>query len=89
MLEADLSAGDPESLSWIQRRLCNHLVWSDVMLEEIERRFVRGEEIDTGQFAGLLAVLVRLADKLGLKRKIRDATPRLRDIVAIEKGPPQ
>ena len=50
---------------------------------------MRGEEIDTGQFAGLLAVLVRLADKLGFKRKIRDATPRLRDIVAIEKGPPQ
>jgi hypothetical protein len=71
-LEADLSAADPEQLSFIQRRLANHLIWADTMAEELERQFARGEAIDVAVFANLVGILTRLGDKLGLKRAQRN-----------------
>jgi hypothetical protein len=71
-LESDLSAGDPSRLSWAQRRLANHLVWADTFLEDLERKFARGEQIDTGDWASLLGALSRTARLLGIERRQRE-----------------
>jgi hypothetical protein len=71
-VHADISAGAPETLSWSQRRLASHLVWCDAILEDVERRFARGDgDVEFSQFAALLGVFARVTDRLGLKRKKR------------------
>jgi hypothetical protein len=73
-LEDDLGAGEPDRLSWVQRRLANHLVWADTMAEDLERRFAAGEVIDTSQFAALASVIARLSGMLGIERRAKNVT---------------
>jgi hypothetical protein len=81
VLENDLSGGEPESLSWLQRRLANHCVWADAALEKIELQFARGDPVDLSQWSGILGTFTRLSRTLGLHRKPRDVTS-LSDILA-------
>jgi hypothetical protein len=80
-LESDLSAGDPTRLSWTQRRLANHLVWADTFLEDLERKFARGEDVDIGNWASLLGALNRTARLLGITRRQREIRG-IRDVLA-------
>jgi len=73
-LENDLSAGDPSQLSWTQRSLAGHSVWAHTMLEDLERKFARGEEVAIGEWAQLLGVFNRISNTLGLKRVTRMRT---------------
>jgi hypothetical protein len=80
VLEGDLSAGEPERLSWLERRLANHCIWCDAALEGLERRFARGEDVDLGQWSSILGTYTRLAKTLGLQRRAKEV-PRLADLL--------
>jgi hypothetical protein len=71
-LEDDLSAGEPERLSFLQRRLCNHIIWCDAMAEELERRFTRGEQIELSQFAYVVSVMNQLSRTVGIARRAKE-----------------
>jgi hypothetical protein len=81
-LESDLSAGEAERLSFAQRRLANHAVWADTMLEELERRFARGDEIDFMAFATVLNTLNRVLRTLGIQRRAKEL-PSLAEVLQI------
>jgi hypothetical protein len=79
-LENDLSAGDPSRLSWAQHSLAGHSVWAHTILENMERQFARGEDIDVGRFAQLLGVFNRISVTLGIQRRQRKI-PKLEEYV--------
>ena len=46
-----------------------------VLLEEQEIKIANGEPIDVGAYSHMSSTLVRLAQRIGLKRAARDVTP--------------
>ena len=45
---------------------------------------VNGEAIDVGTLCTLASTTVRLSQRLGLERKVRDVTPSLGDVIRAE-----
>jgi hypothetical protein len=71
VLEDDISAGEPDRLSWLERRRASHCVWCDAVLEDLERRFARGEDVDVGQWSSILGTFNRMAAAIGVKRALK------------------
>lgn len=69
-LEANL--GGSEQLSYQQRSLAKRAVFIEYRLEAIELELARGTTVDIDVWTKLIAALVRLFDKLGLKRRAKE-----------------
>src|SRR6516225_495652 len=52
-----------------------------VTLQHLNTRLALGQEIDLGQYAQTVSAMVRVASRLGLRRRARDLTPSLSDLL--------
>ena len=48
-----------------------------VLAEALEARLVKGEQVDIAEHALLSSTLVRLAQRIGINRVVKDLTPSL------------
>jgi hypothetical protein len=72
-IEADL--GGHDQLSTIERALVEAFAGACVTLHHLNTKLALGEEIDLGQHAQAVSAMVRVASRLGLRRRTRDVTP--------------
>jgi hypothetical protein len=72
-IEADLVGRD--QLSTIERALVEAFAGACVTLHHLNTKLALGEEIDLGQHAQAVSAMVRIASRLGLRRRARDVTP--------------
>src|SRR5215470_2412263 len=78
-IEVDL--GGPDQLSTIERALVEAFAGAAVTLQHLNTRLALGQEIDLGQYAQVVSAMVRVASRLGLRRRARDLTPSLSDLL--------
>ena len=78
-IEADL--GGRDQLSTIERALVEAFAGAAVTLQHLNTRLALGQEIDLGQYAQTVSAMVRVASRLGLRRRARDLTPTLSDLL--------
>ena len=83
-IEADL--GGRDQLSTIQLVLIEAFAGAAVTLQHLNTRLALGQEIDLGQYAQTVSAMVRVASRLGLRRRARDLTPTLRDLLREDQG---
>src|SRR6516225_10163829 len=57
-----------------------------VTLQHLNTRLALGQEIDLAQYAQTVSAMVRVASRLGLRRRARDLTPTLRDLLREDQG---
>jgi hypothetical protein len=73
--------GGLDRCSEIKLGLLRRLAAIVVQAELMEARMVNGEAIDVGTLCTLASTTVRLSQRLGLERKVRDVTPSLGDVI--------
>src|SRR5262245_26350123 len=73
---ADL--GGHQELSTIEVNLAEAFAGAAVHVHDINARLLAGEQIDLTQQATAISALVRIASRLGTRRRPRDVTPDLR-----------
>ena len=78
-IEADL--GGRDQLSAIELALIEAFAGAAVTLQHLNTRLALGQEIDLGQYAQVVSAMVRVASRLGLRRRARDLTPSLSDLL--------
>jgi hypothetical protein len=78
-IEADL--GGRDQLSTIELVLIEAFAGATVTLQHLNTRLALGQEIDLGQYAQTVSAMVRVASRLGLRRRARDVTPSLSDLL--------
>ena len=78
-IEADL--GGRDQLSAIELALIEAFAGAAVTLQHLNTRLALGQEIDLGQHAVAVSSMVRVASRLGLRRRARDFTPTLSDLL--------
>ena len=69
-IEADL--GGHDQLSAIELTLVEAYVGAAVSLQNLNTRLALGQEIDLGQHAQCVSAMVRVASRLGLRRRQKD-----------------
>lgn len=67
--------GGADRLSETRISLVRRFAALSVLLEEQEIKIANGEPIDVGAYSHMSSTLVRLAQRIGLKRAARDVTP--------------
>ncbi len=70
-LEHDVSAGEPERLTYAQRSLIRRALWLEVRLETDEVKIVTGDPIPAGSHSTLLNALTAVYRTLGVEPKAR------------------
>jgi hypothetical protein len=80
-IERDL--GGPGELSSVERSLVEAFVGSATPLNHLNSRMLLGEEIDVADHSAVVSALVRVASRLGLRRRSRDITPTLAEFAAL------
>jgi hypothetical protein len=79
-VEADL--GGRDQLSAIERALVEAFASSTIVLNHLSTRLLMGEKIDISEHSSVVGAMVRVASRLGLRRRPREVnTPTLKDIV--------
>jgi hypothetical protein len=81
-IETDL--GGHDELSEIEMQLVEAYAGSSVLLANLNAKIALGEDISAGEHALIASTMVRLAGKLGLRRRPRDVTPNLDDLLREE-----
>jgi hypothetical protein len=81
-IETDL--GGHDELSEIEVQLVEAYAGSSVLLANLNAKIALGEDISAGEHALIASTMVRLAGKLGLRRRPRDVTPNLDDLLREE-----
>jgi hypothetical protein len=71
--------GGPAALSEVRRQLIRRFSACAVLAEDLESKFVNGEEISLTDHALLSSTLVRIAQRLGLDQRARAVIPSLTD----------
>ncbi len=71
-IEADLAG--PDQLSAIERTLIEAFAGSAISLFNLNTRLALGEAIDISEHAACVGAMVRVASRLGLRRRSRDVT---------------
>lgn len=66
-----------DGCSEARRQLIRRFAAVSVLAEQLESRLVSGEQIDINEHATLSSTLVRLAQRIGIDRRMRDVTPSL------------
>lgn len=79
-IEADLAGHD--QLSAIERALVEAFAGACVSLQHLNTKLALGEQIDLSQHAQCVGAMVRVASRLGLRRRSRDVTPTLSEYLA-------
>jgi hypothetical protein len=72
-IESDL--GGRNQLSRIELALVEAFAGACVTVYHLNTRLLRGETIDLGQHAQAISAMVRVASRLGLRRRARDVSP--------------
>jgi hypothetical protein len=81
-IEADL--GGAEALSAAERQIVQHAAITGAMITDMEVRYLAGQAIDTSEYGFLVGVQHRLFSLIGLRRRPRDVTPNLEDVLRDE-----
>jgi hypothetical protein len=81
-IEVDL--GGHDQLSAIEQTLVEAYAGAAVTLQHLNTQLALGQEIDLNQHAQAVSAMVRVAAKLGLRRRSRDVTPTLAEVLAEE-----
>jgi len=76
-IESDL--GGRDQLTAIERSLVEAYAGAALVLDNLNARLLCGEAIDIGEHAQAVSAMVRVAARLGIRRRQRDVTPSLRD----------
>jgi hypothetical protein len=79
-IEADL--GGVEALSAAERQLVQHAAVTGAMITDMEVRYLAGQAIDTSEYGFLVGVQHRLFSLIGLRRRPRDVSPSLDQVLA-------
>ena len=72
-----LDQGGANHLSETRRQLIRRLAGSAVMAEAMEAKLANGQEIDINQYALLTSSIVRVAQRIGVDRRLRNVTTSL------------
>ena len=76
-IESDL--GGRDQLTAIEWSLVEAYAGAALVLDNLNARLLRGEAIDIGEHAQAVSAMVRVAARLGIRRRQRNVTPSLRD----------
>ena len=79
-LEHDVSAGEPDRLTYAQRSLIRRALWLEVRLETDEVKIVTGDPISAGSHSTLLNALTAVYRTLGVEPKAKKV-PSLQDYI--------
>jgi hypothetical protein len=79
-IEADL--GGHDQLSAIEIALIEGFAGAAVTLNNLNTKLALGQEIDFSQHAQAVSAMVRVASRLGLRRRAKDVTPTLAEYLA-------
>jgi hypothetical protein len=71
-IESDL--GGRDHLSAIEHALVEAYAGAALVLDNLNARLLRGEPIDIGAYAQITSSMVRVATRLGIRRRARDVT---------------
>jgi hypothetical protein len=83
LIEADLAPGGSHELSSIERTLVQAFCGSAILIDHLNARLLAGEEVDAAAHAATVSALVRVASRLGLRRRSKDITPSLAEFAAL------
>jgi hypothetical protein len=72
-ITTDLSGG--KELSHIQMQLIEAFAGAAIALDSLNARILLGEQVSLAEHAKACSAMVRLATRLGLKRRAHDVTP--------------
>jgi hypothetical protein len=78
-IEADL--GGRDQLSAIELTLIEGYAGAAVALQDMNARRALGQPIDLAEHSQVASTMVRIASRLGLRKRMRDVTPSLGDIL--------
>jgi hypothetical protein len=79
-IESDL--GGAEALSAAERQIVQHAAVVGAMITDMEIKYLAGQAIDTSEYGFLVGVQHRLFSLIGLRRRPRDVTPNLDQVLA-------
>jgi hypothetical protein len=71
--------GGFDACSESRRQLIRRFSAACVLAEDLEGRLARGEEVDVARHALLCSTLTRLAQRIGINRRLKNVTPDLHD----------
>jgi hypothetical protein len=80
-IETDL--GGASQLSSIEASLIEAFCGSATLIDHMNAKLLLGEEIDVSAHAATVSALVRVASRLGLRRRSKDITPSLVEYLAL------
>jgi hypothetical protein len=80
--------GGLDRISEARLQLIRRFAAAAVLAEQLEARLVSGEQIDLNEHALLCSSLVRLAQRIGINKALRDVMPKLADYDYIEQEQP-
>lgn len=82
-IETDLGGAD--QLSAIERSLIEAFVGARLWVDHFNTKALLGEAIDVGAYSATASVMVRIATRMGVRRRARNVTPSLRDLMKAER----
>jgi hypothetical protein len=71
--------GGIDQCSESRLQLVRRFAAAAVLAERMEARLANGEEINTAEHAQLCSTLVRIAQRIGINRRLKNITPNLHD----------
>jgi hypothetical protein len=74
-----IDQGGPDACSESRLQLVRRFAAAAVLAEQMESRIANGEEINIAEHAQLCSTLVRIAQRIGLNRRLKNVTPHLHD----------
>ena len=79
VLEIIADQGGSENLAAARVQLIRRFAAASVLAESLEAELVDGRPIDIAEHAQLCSSLVRLAQRIGINRRLKNVTPDLQD----------
>ena len=79
-----LDQGGLDQLSEARLQLVRRFAATAVLAEQLEAALANGQEINVERHALLCSTLTRLAQRIGIDRRIRNITPSLQEYLAIK-----
>lgn len=76
--------GGDDNISAVQRHLISAFAGMAVCLEDLNVRIMLGEQVDLNAFATCSSTLIRIANRIGVRRVPRDVSPSLADLLREE-----
>ena len=80
--------GGIDQCSESRLQLVRRFAAAAVLAEQMESRIANGEAIDIAEHAQLCSTLVRIAQRIGLNRRLKNVTPHLADYLDATEAEP-